>query len=193
MPIILLFAGSLLLSSVGGLRNDAVSNSNLKSTVLTPSRRGFIQSTTLNGFFGIGATLSRPKPGYSSSENIDLDRNEFYVKWRYAQAADILPYIFSTAEAKNVDSILKAMDRFGDYYPMYKLGNEKGLILESEISAMRSKPLVAVEIGTFMGYSALRTARSLAPGGHLYCIEFNPMHIEVAKEISNVCWTDRQS
>ena len=42
---------------------------------------------------------------------------------------------------------------------MYKLGDEKGAILEKEILKMNTPPKNALEIGTFLGYSALRTAR----------------------------------
>jgi len=53
---------------------------------------------------------------------------------------------------------------------MYKLGDEKGEILEKEIAKMDAPPKNALELGTFLGYSALRTARRLAPGGMLHCI-----------------------
>lgn len=108
------------------------------------------------------------------------DSNEFYQKWRYAQASDILPYIFATAREGQVDEILDAMDEFGLRYPMYKLGHEKGLILEEELSKLNPKPKVALELGTFLGYSAMRTARILGEGGKLTCIEYNPEHSEVA-------------
>ena len=66
---------------------------------------------------------------------------------------------------------------------MYKLGSEKGKILEIELDAMSTKPKVAVELGSFLGYSALRTARHLAEGGQMFCLEFNPYHAEVAQKV----------
>mmetsp|Transcript_86958 Transcript_86958/g.140994 ORF Transcript_86958/g.140994 Transcript_86958/m.140994 type:complete len:184 (-) Transcript_86958:306-857(-) len=66
---------------------------------------------------------------------------------------------------------------------MYKLGDEKGEILEKEIAKMDAPPKNALELGTFLGYSALRTARRLAPGGMLHCIEFNPDHAQVASQV----------
>jgi caffeoyl-CoA O-methyltransferase len=38
-----------------------------------------------------------------------------------------------------------------------------------------------VEVGTLVGYSAIVIARALGPGGHLWSIEFEPRHAEVAR------------
>lgn len=102
------------------------------------------------------------------------DNIEFQAKWTYAKAQDILPYIYATAKKGQVDEIIRSMDEFGRHYPMYKLGDEKGAILEREIAQMDAPPKNALELGTFLGYSALRTARRLAPGGKLSCIGVCP-------------------
>jgi caffeoyl-CoA O-methyltransferase len=39
----------------------------------------------------------------------------------------------------------------------------------------------AVEIGTLIGYSAILIARALAPGGHLWTIEYEPHHADLAR------------
>lgn len=57
-------------------------------------------------------------------------------------------------------------------------------ILEKEIAALPSgAPKTAVELGSFLGYSALRTARRLADGGRMFCLEYNPYHVDVAKKV----------
>ncbi len=43
------------------------------------------------------------------------------------------------------------------------------------------QPKLAVEIGTFTGYSALCIAEGLAPQGVLYTIDNNPQHLAIAK------------
>jgi predicted O-methyltransferase YrrM len=113
----------------------------------------------------------------------DLSNTEFLGKWPYAKPADILPYLYAAGKKGDVDSILAAMDAFGERYPMYKLGDEKGRILEEELKKLPAPPERCVELGTFLGYSAIRTARNLAPGGKLFCVEFNPEHAAVARAV----------
>jgi hypothetical protein len=64
---------------------------------------------------------------------------------------------------------------------MYAIGCEKGQLLDQVLSDLR--PRVALEIGTFLGYSAVRTARQLAPNGLLICIEANPDNAAVARQV----------
>jgi predicted O-methyltransferase YrrM len=40
-----------------------------------------------------------------------------------------------------------------------------------------------LELGSFLGYSAIRTARELLPGGLLVCIEANPEHAAVVRTL----------
>eukprot|EP00961_Rhodomonas_salina_P280529 3789380-Rhodomonas_salina.1 len=108
------------------------------------------------------------------------DSNELPLLSAYACTTQSSILTQLTAREGQVDEILDAMDEFGLRYPMYKLGHEKGLILEEELSKLNPKPKVALELGTFLGYSAMRTARILGEGGKLTCIEYNPEHSEVA-------------
>jgi predicted O-methyltransferase YrrM len=64
---------------------------------------------------------------------------------------------------------------------MYTLGAEKGALLESLVAA--AKPRTALEIGTFFGYSAVRTARALPPGGRLLCVEASAANADVARAV----------
>ena len=52
------------------------------------------------------------------------------------------------------------------------VGDEKGEILDAAIR--RAEPRRLLELGTYCGYSALRTARVMPAGAHLYSIEFTP-------------------
>jgi len=105
----------------------------------------------------------------------------FFETWPYVEPADVLPFVRSKAVAGNADSVLDALDEFCLHYPMYALGREKGVILGN--LAANVKPRAALEVGTLFGYSAIRTARELAPGGRLVCIEANPAHAAVARTL----------
>jgi predicted O-methyltransferase YrrM len=63
----------------------------------------------------------------------------------------------------------------------YKIGPEKGRLLEAELQ--QAAPSLALEVGTFLGYSAIRTARHLQPQGRLVCIEANPQNAAVARQV----------
>lgn len=65
--------------------------------------------------------------------------------------------------------MLAAIDRFAAQYPMYRCGPEKGALLERLVAAQQ--PPLALELGTFMAYGALRIARQLPPGGRLVTVE----------------------
>ena len=42
---------------------------------------------------------------------------------------------------------------------------------------------VAIELGTYIGYSAISQARKLPPGGKLYGIDPNPHHVRISREM----------
>jgi predicted O-methyltransferase YrrM len=63
----------------------------------------------------------------------------------------------------------------------YKIGPEKGQLFEAELQKV--KPLRALGLGTFLGYSAVRTARNLQPGGSLLCVEANAQNAAVARQV----------
>ena len=136
------------------------------------TRRSFLEKSTLANAAILGLA-SAPKPLLALGENEIPDttsKDEFYTKWPYSRPQDVLPYIFATAERGNVDSILQALDTFGNYYPNYRLGSEKGKLLEDTLASLPSKPKVCLEVGTFWGYSAMRTARHLADGAFIFIL-----------------------
>ena len=105
----------------------------------------------------------------------------FYQRWPYVVPADILPYLRAHAAQGDASAVLSALEAFSTHYPMYTLGAEKGALLESLVAA--AKPRTALEVGTFFGYSAVRTARSLPPGGRLLCVEASAANADVARAV----------
>lgn len=50
----------------------------------------------------------------------ESSKASFYAEWPYVSPSDILPYLRATATPGDVDSVLAAIDRFAQYYPMYR-------------------------------------------------------------------------
>ncbi|KAJ8393500.1 hypothetical protein AAFF_G00059730 [Aldrovandia affinis] len=68
------------------------------------------------------------------------------------------------------------------------VGDEKGLILDSIVSEVN--PSTALELGTYCGYSTVRIARLLPPGGRCITLEFNPAYAAVARQV--IAWAGIQ-
>src|SRR5258705_793400 len=66
-----------------------------------------------------------------------------------------------------------------DGIPAIQVGPSDGKLLALLLRLARATKVV--EIGTLIGYSAIHMARALSPGGHLWSIEYEPRHAEVAR------------
>lgn len=94
--------------------------------------------------------------------------------------ASVLAHVQSTVPPGDPESVLRAIDELGWTTTfMMNVGPDKGLILDKVISD--NKPCVVMEIGAYVGYSAVRIGSRLGPGCKLYSIEFNPANAEVAR------------
>lgn len=109
------------------------------------------------------------------------EKDAFYAKYKYERPSDVLPFILENSQQGDSSDVLRALDCFGTYYPNYRLGPTKGDVFEDIAAGIA--PKTALEIGTFWGYSAIRTARRLQKGGKLFCIEYNPNNAEVARKL----------
>jgi catechol O-methyltransferase len=91
-------------------------------------------------------------------------------------------HVTSTATRGDVDGAIRAIDEFcyGESF-MMNVGDEKGEILDTAIR--RVEPHRLLELGTYCGYSALRTVRAMPAGAHLYSIEFVAANAEIARRI----------
>ncbi len=91
-------------------------------------------------------------------------------------------HIVANAPAGDLDAAIDAVDEFCYRQSvMMNVGDEKGEILDAAIQ--RAEPKRLLELGTYCGYSALRTVRSMPDDAHLYSIEFNPDNAEIARRI----------
>ena len=138
---------------------------------------------SLSAAASLAAALAAPRSARAEEKRAFVKDPSFYGRWSYAEPADIVPFVEATAARGDAAAVLAAMDEFGQYYPMYKLGDEKGRIL-AQLVRDRA-PRNSVEVGTFLGYSAIWTATNLPPGGALTCVEFEPRHVAVARALTS--------
>ncbi len=97
---------------------------------------------------------------------------------REAAAVD---YVLKNAQAGNVDDVLDTIDRFAYQKSLLiNVGDEKGALLDAAVR--RAEPKLALELGTYCGYGALRIARA-APAAKVYSIELAEANAVNARRI----------
>lgn len=156
--------------------SSSSSSSAESSSCLVVTRRGALVGAAA------AAMTSSSSSSRAEAKATFVKDPSFYGQWSYAQPSDIIPFIHASTSEGDAVGVLRAMDTFGEYYPMYKLGDEKGQILARLVRDRAPKH--SVEVGTFLGYSAIWTALNLPPGSNLICVEFEPRHVEVARALT---------
>jgi catechol O-methyltransferase len=97
---------------------------------------------------------------------------------REAAAVD---YVLKNAKAGDVDDVLATIDKFAyEESILINIGDEKGPILDSAVR--RANPALALELGTYCGYSALRIARA-APNAKVFSVELAEANAANARRI----------
>ncbi|MCU1613910.1 MAG: O-methyltransferase [Frankiales bacterium] len=87
--------------------------------------------------------------------------------------AALADHVLSHARPGDVDDAIRVIDEFCRQRTwLINVGEEKGQILDRAIERVRPRRLL--ELGTYCGYSALRTARRMPPDARLVSVEFNP-------------------
>ena len=91
-------------------------------------------------------------------------------------------YVVAKARAGDVDDAIATIDEFAYQHSfLINVGDEKGEILDEAVG--RATPTRLLELGTYLGYSALRTARVMPEGAHLTSLEFSAENAAVARRI----------
>src|ERR1700761_1487945 len=97
--------------------------------------------------------------------------------------AAAVEYVLKHARAGDIDDVLATIDKFAyDKSILINVGDEKGLLLDAAVR--RAASALALELGTYCGYGALRIARA-APTAKVVSVELSPANAEVARRI----WT----
>jgi catechol O-methyltransferase len=97
---------------------------------------------------------------------------------RESAAAD---YVVTNARRGDIGDVLAKIDEFA-YQKSFlvNIGDEKGRLLDAAVR--RSDPRLAVELGTYCGYSALRMA-AVAPSARIVSVELSAANADVARRI----------
>ncbi|KAM9330865.1 catechol O-methyltransferase-like [Gastrophryne carolinensis] len=100
----------------------------------------------------------------------------------YLKEHRMLKFALENSVRGNPKSVLDHIDNYcRNKEWAVNVGDEKGLILDNVVQ--ETNPSLALELGTYCGYSAIRIARLLKDGAQLYTIEMNPAHVDVARQM----------
>jgi catechol O-methyltransferase len=95
--------------------------------------------------------------------------------------AAAVEYVLTHARAGDIDDVLATIDRFAyEKSLLINVGDEKGAYLDAAVQ--RANPKVALELGTYCGYGALRIARA-APTAKVYSVELAEANAVNARQI----------
>ncbi|SON63482.1 hypothetical protein MSIMFI_05013 [Mycobacterium simulans] len=95
--------------------------------------------------------------------------------------AAAVAYVLENARAGDIDDVLATIDKFSyEKSLLINIGDEKGLLLDAAVR--RADPALALELGTYCGYGALRIARA-APTAKVYSVELAEANAVNARRI----------
>ncbi len=90
-------------------------------------------------------------------------------------------YVLANARQGDIHDVLATIDRFAyDESILINVGDEKGKLLDAAVR--RANPKLALELGTYCGYGALRIAAA-APAAHVYSVELAAANAVNARRI----------
>ncbi|KJE93187.1 catechol-O-methyltransferase [Capsaspora owczarzaki ATCC 30864] len=92
----------------------------------------------------------------------------------------LLAFVQKNAEKGNAQAVLDCIDRWcWDGQWMMNIGNRKGEILDQAVKD--AQPMNCVELGGYVGYSAIRIGRLLPKGAQLVTLEISPKYARIAE------------
>ncbi|XP_051693264.1 catechol O-methyltransferase isoform X1 [Oryctolagus cuniculus] len=97
----------------------------------------------------------------------------------------ILHHVRQHAQRGDPQSVLDAIDTYCSQKEWaMNVGDKKGAIMDSVIQEYR--PSLVLELGAYCGYSAVRIARLLPPGGRLLTMEINPTYAAITQQMLDI-------
>ncbi len=90
--------------------------------------------------------------------------------------------VLSNARRGDADDVIRAIDEFAYQDSLLiNVGDKKGGILDAALARTQAKTIL--ELGAYVGYSAIRMARALPQDGRLISVEFNEDNAAIARRI----------
>lgn len=90
------------------------------------------------------------------------------------------------ASPGDAESVLRSLDRFArEHRFLMNVGDEKGPLLEEAVRSAGPAARV-LELGSFVGYSAILMARHVSPPGSLTSIDVDPESSRIAAEMAHL-------
>jgi catechol O-methyltransferase len=109
------------------------------------------------------------------------------TEWQVGDGRELAlaEHVEANAKRGDLDDVIRTIDDFAYHQSfLINVGDEKGLILDAAIR--KADPRLLLELGTYCGYSALRSARVMPEGARLVSIEFNADNAAIARRIWDV-------
>ena len=129
--------------------------------------------------------LGRPIPFLRwSFLRLMLGMRRLTTEWQVGDGREqrVVDYVRERARPGDIDDAIRVIDDFGwNKSMLINVGDKKGPILDEAVRAAR--PKLVLELGTYIGYSALRLARRVPEGGRVCSVEFNASNAELARRI----------
>jgi catechol O-methyltransferase len=113
-----------------------------------------------------------------------LGMRRLTTDWQVGDGRELALASYVEAEARqgDLDDVIRTVDEFAyERSFLINVGDEKGELLDAAIR--RSEPRLLLELGTYCGYSALRTARVMPAGARLISVEFSAENAAIARRI----------
>jgi catechol O-methyltransferase len=102
-------------------------------------------------------------------------------QWGDGREAAVADYVLANARQSDISDVLATIDKFAYNKSMLiTIGDEKGELLNAAVR--RADPRLALELGTYVGYGALRIAQ-VAPTARVYSVELAEANAQIARRI----------
>src|SRR4029078_11188780 len=90
-------------------------------------------------------------------------------------------HVVNNARRGDIDDVLDTIDKFAyEQTFLVNIGDEKGKLLDAAVK--RADPKLILELGTYVGYSALRLVRA-APSATVFSVGLSHANSQIARRI----------